>query len=114
MSLQAINQRLHMLDPNNIASIVREIQHDIIDGKHPDNAAVTHALSVGELKTIPNWTTDPLVLNDLIGAVLGRVTQAICLEHSIDPLDLSIDQIISLAAATNSIQQRTLNLMTLS
>lgn len=109
---------VEVLISNNAAikATVEGVIEDIDKAVWPDHEMVIpvfgRAGTVGAIRQLPDWKTDPLVINHLIAAVQGRMLhfQLIQMAH-IDPSNASPDQIAELLTATDPQQRKVLEMM---
>lgn len=82
---------------------------DVAAGKFADDQVLIpitgQAGTVGAVRALPNWQTDPAIIDHLIAAVQGRMMHFMLIEQAgINPLNATAEQMAQLIAPTNKQQ----------
>lgn len=92
---------------------VNGIIHDVDSGAFADSEQLIplmgQAGTVGAVRAMPNWKTDPAIVDHLIAAVQGKMLNRLLIEHAqIDPRSMAPRQIAELLALTDKQQRKIL------
>ena len=83
---------------------------DVLKNKYPDHEKLIPAWGrdglVGSIKAIPNWNKNPLIVDNLAGAVVGRMTQFHLMDNGIHPMEMDPSQLTTLMALTDEVQAK--------
>lgn len=104
---EILKQTTSMITEDFIVSHVLGIQDEVNRGDWPPETQLSRMFTVEQALAIPDWETDPVVLNEMVSMLIGRTVRAIKL--SVDPTN-TIDMIkmIPILNSVNDVEQRAL------